>query len=215
MPDRCDYGEQCCCGQCYSATVCDCQSGWWVCEPADICMTPDCPDADVPPDASQDAGRPDVAELPKGCCAADADCPNGAVCAGDTCEPLPEPGQCWTDAECVAATQTCVGASVCACPDDCFVADHPGTCSPVPNGCCWQDGDCAAGQVCRAQGGVGGYPGSCVADPKGPSCTGGAACCWDDADCAAGTCQGASACFCIELCAVCGRCAPDTMGTCG
>jgi hypothetical protein len=243
----CEYGTECCCGQCYPSTVCTCMEGGWGCYATDACMIPGCPDVyedvmpepsqDVPPgevfevlpwetwEVSQDVSI-DVTEVWNGdvpipaCCTKNADCGPGWACGSGegghgTCKPALPYGRCWSLEDCPTGS-TCQGASVCPCNADCFAPDVSGTCVAMPSGCCWVDSDCDAGLVCRAQGGIGGLPGSCVADPAGPSCAGDSACCWNDGDCPKGTtCGNASACGCIELCPMCGQCAPDRLGTCG
>jgi len=235
----CQYGTECCCGQCHPAMVCECFGNGWGCYATDACMIPACPDviedigfppdgavgADVPEplsdassDAAVDVSFPDVTVPP--CCAKNADCGPGWVCgtrggsANGTCKPEMPFGHCWSEEDC-ATGSTCLGVVVCPCNADCDGMDQPGTCTSMPQGCCWTDSDCSDGTVCRAQGGLGGLPGSCVPDPLGPACTGDSACCWNDADCfGAGTCSGAIACGCIELCPMCGACMPDQMGMC-
>lgn len=48
---RCEYGTECCCGQCYPSLVCECQGGHFGCYYTDACLIPGCPDA-------MDAGDP-------------------------------------------------------------------------------------------------------------------------------------------------------------
>ena len=38
----CDYGQECCCGQCSAATHCTCTGGHFLCTANDICMGPPC-----------------------------------------------------------------------------------------------------------------------------------------------------------------------------
>lgn len=223
----CEFGPEACqCGRpCHPAFGCVCLSGRWSCWHTDPIPESWC--ADVPPtDASPDFAPVDAPYeywatdvVPPACCAKNADCGAGWACgtrASDkgTCKPALPTGQCWSEEDC-ATGSTCLGVFVCPCTADCDAADQPGTCTPMPSGCCWTDADCGDGAVCRAQGGLGGLPGSCVPDPLGPLCPGDSACCWNDADCmGAGTCQGAVACGCVELCPVCGACAPYRMGMC-
>jgi hypothetical protein len=178
------------------------------------------------PDVSYpDVSYPDSLEvysfdvLVPACCTKNADCGPGFACGSGaegkgTCKPSLPYGQCWSLEDCPTGS-TCLDVNVCPCNADCFVPDQQGTCVTLPSGCCWNDRDCQDGQVCRSQGGIGGLPGSCVDDPAGPACTANASCCWNDNDCPKGfVCGDAVACGCIELCPVCGACAPDRMGTC-
>jgi len=151
-----------------------------------------------------------------GCCNGDGDCGADQFClpATKTCVPALDPGHCFTSADCSGGA--CVGATFCPCGMMCAEGTSPGVCQELPVGCCNTDLDCGEGLVCRAQGGLGGLPGSCVPDPLGPQCLGDAACCWNDADCpGSSTCKNAYACGCIALCPMCGACAPDQMGYCG
>jgi hypothetical protein len=81
-------------------------------------------------------------------------------------------------------------------------------CTTREPGCCFRDGDCAAGEEC-----VGAIctvtelnPGVCK---MRPASSGG---CWHNADCPSppGVCTGAQVCPCGAACLV-----PDTLGTCG
>ncbi len=38
----CGYGQECCCGSCYSSYVCDCFAGLWQCYYTDACYIPPC-----------------------------------------------------------------------------------------------------------------------------------------------------------------------------
>jgi len=191
----------------------------WVdddCKPEDLCLgaTP-CPCGHTYGDGCDIPGTC----TPKdqyGCCTSDADCGVDQFCLAltKTCVAKPNPGHCYTSADCNGAA--CVGATFCPCGMLCAIGTFPGACQELPAGCCTGDLDCAEGMVCRGDGGAGGLPGSCVPDPLGPACLGDVACCWNDGDCpASSTCHGASVCGCIELCPMCGACMPDQMGYCG
>lgn len=39
---RCDYGTECCCGECFASTFCGCQSGDWACGATDACFIESC-----------------------------------------------------------------------------------------------------------------------------------------------------------------------------
>jgi Cys-rich repeat protein len=77
--------------------------------------------------------KPDV---PEGCCASDADCPDGLWCVPqfEQCVIPPEPGRCWNDKDCQEG-ETCHGAFVCPCQAECQESYMgPGVCVP-PAGC--------------------------------------------------------------------------------
>ncbi|MEZ4269436.1 MAG: hypothetical protein R3F39_24005 [Myxococcota bacterium] len=38
----CDYGQECCCGECFSSFVCECSAGGWACFFTDACFIPSC-----------------------------------------------------------------------------------------------------------------------------------------------------------------------------
>ncbi len=185
------------------------------CAPAEYCFGQNpCP-CDTPPDMDGCGWPGECLPLGDACCQSDGQCPAGLVCApGNTCEPAPGPGKCFTDDDCYE-TQSCTGGTVCPCGMLCSVGTNPGTCTPLPAGCCNTDADCNPGAVCRGQQAFDDMPGSCVPDPNGPQCLGDAACCWSEDDCPGNdTCVGASVCGCIELCYNCGACQPDVMGYC-
>jgi len=162
------------------------------------------------------------------CCMNDSDCPQffmgkPMVClihegnpdVVGTCQSAAPLGKCWREDDCYME-QVCQGVIFCPCGMDC---DYPGTtmgeCSPLPGGCCYSDGDCDEEDVCKGVVVEANQPGHCVPHPDGPACPFDAACCWDDADCTGGTtCKNSQVCGCIELCPVCGDCAPDQMGYC-
>jgi hypothetical protein len=118
------------------------------------------------------------------CCVNDSQCIGGDICESGACKPLPADGLCWTSADC--EDQICVGASApCACNVPCS-GESPGTCSPLPEGCCASDGECGPDQVCVGQ--------HCKPAPEGDQC-------WADADCGdKEECNGASPCPCGQDC---------------
>lgn len=38
----CEWGTECCCGECFPSTVCECTGGSWACYATDACMIPSC-----------------------------------------------------------------------------------------------------------------------------------------------------------------------------
>ncbi len=64
----CEFGMECCCGDCYGAIFCDCFDGVWACGATDACFIPSCED------------RP---------CASDLDCEGGGfptICVDGLCK---------------------------------------------------------------------------------------------------------------------------------
>jgi hypothetical protein len=165
-----------------------------------------CVDAAISP-----CGEPPVLDMHMGqcggtvaCCWADAECPNGFVCAGadalsgvkgECKQKTVAAYTCWSDGECALGEQ-CVGSSACGCGQSCE-QESPGNCKPIGGPmCCHEDDDCLPGQAC-----VGvvpnpdGEPGRCV-----PSAVQGT--CWHDWDCSQGwQCSGATVCSCLTECA--------------
>jgi hypothetical protein len=158
-----------------------------------------------------------------GCCTSDDDCdPDAAgdsVCGlGSTCVAPLSFGQCWTDGDCYE-TQACTGVTICPCGMLCTMPTLPGSCTPLPQGCCYDDAGCDEGFVCRGGGStednIDHMPGGCVPDPEGAACPYDAACCWDPIDCGdSAHCEGAIHCACNELCYSCGACMEDQIGQC-
>ena len=162
------------------------------------------------------------------CCFTAADCPQyfmGApmVCViqeGNpdvvgVCQTAPDPGRCWDDSDCYME-QVCKDIYFCSCGMDCgYPGLQAGTCSPLPQGCCYDDSGCGEGFVCKGFVPGDNMPGHCLPHPDGPACPFDAQCCWNDADCSGeSTCKDSYFCGCIELCPVCGDCAEDQIGTC-
>jgi len=154
------------------------------------------------------------------CCKDDGDCEQDEVCAGSewgagTCQPAPEFGKCFSGMDCYM-TQDCMGAVTCPCGASCYSAVEPGTCSPLPDTCCYSDDDCPEDFRCYGKIEADLMPGTCLPDPtQTPGCPPPGGCCWDNTDCVQGkSCKGASVCGCIEICFVCGDCLPDEMGIC-
>jgi hypothetical protein len=58
ISQKCQYGQECCCGKCYTSYICECQSSkTWGCYYTDACLPPVyCPDAEdaAIPDAKED-----------------------------------------------------------------------------------------------------------------------------------------------------------------
>ncbi len=52
----CEFGEECCCGQCFPSLICECSGGQWGCFFSDACLAP-CP-TDSPTEASPTEAPP-------------------------------------------------------------------------------------------------------------------------------------------------------------
>lgn len=76
---RCEYGQECCCGQCYPSLVYVCRGGSWGAAYTDACLIPACPDAGT---------SPCPAEAPTGACTTEGDrCEYGQECCCGQCYP--------------------------------------------------------------------------------------------------------------------------------
>jgi hypothetical protein len=82
---RCEYGQECCCGQCYPSLVYTCNGGRWGAYYTDACLIPACPDAGA--GDSGTAGCP--AEAPGGgaCAEEGLRCEYGEECCCGQCYP--------------------------------------------------------------------------------------------------------------------------------
>jgi hypothetical protein len=134
------------------------------------------------------------------CCSVDSDCPKvgadipGFECVGDVCEQIPDPGTCWSDADCQDIPGSCIGGFVCGCAADCGPASQLGKCD-IPDQCCTSNQDC----VSAPPGVTECVAGNCEQIPPLGQC-------WTDADCPAGQgCSGACVCPCGVLCACGGQ----------
>ena len=137
---HCEWGEECCCGECHPSLVCDCvDGGMWGCYYTDACMIPECPP-------------------PEGKCHDHGDCDDMASCV-----PPYSPQMCGM---CMEPVDTCANDADCG--DDgsmvCETTTEGCLCSPasicVP--ACAADGDCLPGERCD--------DGHCVSIPcEGPA----------------------------------------------
>jgi hypothetical protein len=186
---KCDYGEECCCGECDSSYVCDCIAGQFACYNTDFCY-----------------GSSWCSQIP--CCLLDDDdscleMGEEYVCLpvesndtyGKCFKPAKYPG-CWHNSQCEEG-ESCKSPNICPCDAECFIADIPGSCIPdvIPEGCCLEDTDCNNGLdnvfVCSFTDFGNPTPfGRCMWIPTDDQC-------WDDADCTAEEiCDGAMFCPC-------------------
>lgn len=156
----CEYGEECCCDECYSATVCTAEAGSFVtCFATEACLAPGCACAENEDCEKVDACVEGFCELACGTvrCAPNYECVHGA------CLPIDEEAR-----ECVVAggswrkfSDTCVDA--CGAGPACGDAETMG-CDCGKSACwdgvkcakslegdaCEVDLDCVDGSVCEA-----------------------------------------------------------------
>ena len=167
---------------CWQHADCDC--GWADCdvEPTSWCegalVLPNCAGNDATPQSGLCAPYPPPMAGP--CCAEDADCPDGEICAkapwaGITvgvCAQAPKPGRCWGDADC-PGDEVCEGAAACPCNADCDMDyEGPGVCV-VPGAICqsieesWVQEWCDAASIVIFDGGacIQTCPGCCECKP--------------------------------------------------
>jgi hypothetical protein len=180
----CEYGTECCCGQCYASTVCTCNGEGWGCYATDACMVVSCPDVmedvftpdvsyDVNPDASQDVHY-DAYE--------DVQLPWEVVDDG----PRPDVTEVWTGD--VPVPACCTKNADCGPGWSCGTAgDGNGTCKPaLPYGECWSQEDCATGSTCQGASVCACNAACFIPDQSGKCITMPGGCCWVDGDCDAG-----------------------------
>jgi len=131
------------------------------------------------------------------CCWHDDDCDAGEFCLRfdwwtneGLCLPDLEPGTCIVSGHC-ADEEYCQGGLPVQCGEDVEVIF--GACKPLPDGCCFNDGQCPEGSVCMGME-PDGSPGGCELAPAPGEC-------YEDDECEAGhVCQGASTCPCFMDC---------------
>ena len=145
----CEYGEECCCGECYPSLICNCTDGRWGCYFTDACLHPGCEEEcpAEPPIGSEEMCTPGQrCEWGEECCC--GECHPSLVCEcfdgggwgchyTDACMiPFCE-GACHDDRDC--------GDAICLAPDEpmpcgpCYIPDYP----------CANDAECMEGQVCE------------------------------------------------------------------
>ena len=146
----CEYGEECCCGDCHPSLVCDCRGGQWGCYYTDACMIPHCPGecrSERECEGGQMCRAPDAPPLCGMCrmpeleCGGDADCAAGTVCDWETGGCLCNPAML-----CIPA---CHSAAGCDAGESCTADGH---CVPTP---CTNDADCPAHFHCPRMGRMG------------------------------------------------------------
>ncbi|MCB9738539.1 MAG: hypothetical protein H6747_04665 [Deltaproteobacteria bacterium] len=182
---KCDYGTECCCGQCAPSTECNCYGGHFSCSALDFCLSPQC-------SPGCDLGR---YSTPTGCEKCSAIAKVLPLAVSETMAPWTA---CGVDADC-----TTVSSSV-PCSYDCKMAAAKlhlqaankalgamtgEWCTGYGNGCalpCVQNGSprCVLGQ-CRLA-----TPCDPTIEPNGTPCNDDDACTEDDACVSAGTCAG-------------------------
>lgn len=124
---ECAWGIECCCGECYDSTVCECTDGGWACYATDACFIESC------------AGRD---------CDTDTDCEGGGVestCVDGTCRVV-DPGCAGDDAESCESTFGCEWILPSACPEEGIDGLPAPLCAPEQY--CGDDTDCPVGFGC-------------------------------------------------------------------
>jgi len=184
----CGYGTECCCGDCFDDTVCECSNGKIRCYNTDACLGDPCGEVVELPFPCCEAGDPNACAVDKPMVCVQLPDVQYGKCVFETASP-----HCWWDSDC-AEGDLCKGASICPCDADCDGEDKQGVCLPeeIPYGCCAEDKHCDLGNgpalECATY--KADEPGVCVY-PKGEGQ------CWDAADCPVGQyCKGASLCPC-------------------
>ena len=162
----CEYGEECCCGECHPSIVCSCSGGTWSCHATDACMIAGCPcHDDTECEDSQGCTAPDdpqacgICMEPESTCTADVDCAEtpGTVCdiptSGCFCEPVPQCVLACNGEQGCAVGETCAEGhcvdTPCEATTDCptffsCIQDASGHCARTT---CSADADCGDG-VC-------------------------------------------------------------------
>lgn len=107
---RCEYGEECCCGECHPSLVCHAEAGGEVsCYATDACLIPGCP------------------------CETKEDCKSGETCADGFCQPAQTCMAYWEGAE--LEDGICVAKSGSGCSNP-FTYDSVGHCCHENPGAC-------------------------------------------------------------------------------
>ncbi|MCB9532245.1 MAG: hypothetical protein H6698_08890 [Myxococcales bacterium] len=129
---HCEWGMECCCGDCFASTVCDCRSGSWQCYATDACFRFDCTGAS---------------------CSSDDDCRlwSGAAsgaCVDGVCAPVDCAAQA-DRAACDSASETCQWVEPPGCVDE--SAPSLGAAGCFPSQSCATASDCPAGYACEPE----------------------------------------------------------------
>ena len=157
----CDYGEECCCGECYASYSCTCDGGTWRCHFTDACLGAfrRCPDGGATDATSSDTRQPedttrgdvsDVSDTAADSETADSD---GADSDGADVADTSEMSDSSGDATDTGAGDTTRKPDVPSPPDSGTDArtkpDAASACTGNDPSGCKSNGDCAFGQVCR------------------------------------------------------------------
>ncbi len=159
-----------------------------------------------------------------GCCLGDQQCQMedmSGVCVGSTggepgvCVPPAGTNQCWRDMDCEPGFY-CASETYCPCQWECDgdMLTAPGTCEPLPDGCCGKHFDCRMNESSEtwcAGAMPGNQLGSCKPFPPIDLI---ASCCWTDQECPRDQiCYGGHVCPCGTPDEPCED-GPDTLGVC-
>lgn len=150
--EKCEIGQECCCGKCHPSMVCSCAGGTWACYYTDACMIPGCACTD-----SAACGATEYCSKPDGQCGGSGFCKDkgvGIMCTkeympvcgcdgktyGNKCEAekagasIAQSGTCGAGSGCDIAAQTgCKVGEYCSGPTG--VCTGQGTCAAKPDAC--------------------------------------------------------------------------------
>lgn len=150
---RCEYGEECCCGECHPSLVCHADAGQqFGCYATDACMIPGCScETDAECDM-QDACKDNMCQ--NACafvrCAAGYVCEHGDCTPGETCTAY------WEGAEFIEGQCVAQSGSGCSHPftyesvaECCDSNEGARGCDQKGDTACRDDADCGEGMVCE------------------------------------------------------------------
>jgi hypothetical protein len=151
LGEQCDYGQECCCGECFASTSCTCTETGWACLANDSCLG-------RPPESCADGGT--------------NECPASAN-PNDPCN-LPEGTACTFGQECCCGE--CYPSLNCICSNGTFTCASTDACLGAPSQCPDAGTDDAGPQACPVTEPLPGQ--ACSLEPQA-ICEYGEECCCD------------------------------------
>lgn len=142
---RCEYGEECCCGECHPSLVCNAAAGeGFVCYATDACMIPGCPCEEA---SECEEGQ----ECTAGICTTPTDCEaeqdgwfldRGGVCAYGQTTGCENPYPYASEEACCEANEGACEPVACSAPEDCPRGEvcPAGACIPAEACDAWFEG---------------------------------------------------------------------------